>query len=171
MTEPLRLLLRHADAGDRQAWTGPDGRRVLSDLGRVQAQQLVARLGGLPIRRVLSSPAARCLQTVGPLARALGLKVETSPLVRIGGDPVVLARYLRRADTRGTLVCTHRETVLALFAQYACAGLRYIDGITHMPMAASWALYGGETGLPRVRYLRPDMRYRGSPERREPSIA
>src|SRR5438874_1809614 len=97
MTEPLRLLLRHADAGDRQAWTGPDGRRVLSDLGRVQAQQLVARLGGLPIRRVLSSPAARCLQTVGPLARALGLKVETSPLVRIGGDPVVLARYLRRA--------------------------------------------------------------------------
>ena len=40
-----------------------------------------------------------------------------------------------------------------------------------MPMAASWALYGGETGLPRVRYLRPDMRYRGSPERREPSIA
>jgi len=56
MTEPLRLPLRHADAGDRQAWAGP--------------------------------------------------------LVRIGGDPVALARYLR-----------------------------------------------------------PDMRYRGSPERREPSIA
>src|SRR5439155_26388084 len=136
MTEPLRLLLRHADAGDRQAGTGPDGRRGLSDLGRVQAQQLVARLGGLPIRRVLSSPAARCLQTVGPLARALGLKVETSPLVRIGGDPVVLARYLRRADTRGPLVGPPREPLLGLVAQYACAGVRYVGGITPIPMAA-----------------------------------
>ena len=40
----LLHLLRHADAGDPEAWTGPDAARPLSDKGRAQAERLGAFL-------------------------------------------------------------------------------------------------------------------------------
>ncbi len=153
---PVRLLVRHADAGSRRMWTGRDGWRQLSPRGREQALDLVTRLDGTPIRHVLSSPSLRCRQTVTPIARKLGVRVESCPLLRVDAEPGALARYLRRPETRYALLCTHRETLLALFALYAAGGPRYIDGIVPMDMAATWVLRGGEDGPPRVRYLRPD---------------
>ncbi|MFN2582854.1 MAG: hypothetical protein ABR498_08965 [Candidatus Dormibacteria bacterium] len=44
-------LIRHADAGDREQWSGPDELRPLSDKGRRQARDLVALLGGDTVDR------------------------------------------------------------------------------------------------------------------------
>jgi len=161
--DPIRLLMRHADAGDRHAWAGPDGWRPLSDRGRTQALDVVDRLAGLPVLRVLSSPSLRCRQTVAPVAGELSLEIETCRLLRVDAEPVALARYLLRPDTRGALLCTHRETLLGLFGWYAAAGPRYIDGIVHMETAAAWVLHGGEDSLLRVRYLRTDVHHAGLP--------
>jgi broad specificity phosphatase PhoE len=38
------LLVRHASAGDRDEWDGPDGARPLDERGRAQAAALVAAL-------------------------------------------------------------------------------------------------------------------------------
>jgi broad specificity phosphatase PhoE len=70
------LLIRHASAGDRNAWQGDDRRRPLDKKGRKQAQRLVEALADHEIDRVLSSPYDRCVQTVEPLARARGLEIE-----------------------------------------------------------------------------------------------
>ncbi|MBI2825787.1 MAG: histidine phosphatase family protein [Planctomycetia bacterium] len=51
----------------------------LSPLGRRQAEALAATLGGRPMAAVYSSPLARAVQTAEPVARALGLSVETDP--------------------------------------------------------------------------------------------
>ena len=70
------LLVRHAQAGRRDRWTGPDDERPLDEKGRSQAQALA---GLLPLWRpaaVRSAPALRCLQTVSPLAEHLGLSVH-----------------------------------------------------------------------------------------------
>jgi len=155
-TEPVRLLVRHADAGSRRTWAGRDSWRHLSVRGREQALHLVTRLQEVPVRRLLSAPSQRCRRTIAPLARALSLDIEICPLLRIDAEPAALARYLRRPETRNALLCTHRETLLALFTLYAATGSRYIDGIAPMDMAAAWALHGGEDGPPRIRYLRPD---------------
>ena len=40
--------------------------------GRQQAEELVRRLEGLPIRAIVRSPLLRCERTVAPLAAALG---------------------------------------------------------------------------------------------------
>jgi len=69
-------LVRHAHAGDRSRWNGDDAERPLSARGRDQADAVAQALRGAPIVRVLSSPALRCQQTVGPLAHLLGLEVE-----------------------------------------------------------------------------------------------
>jgi phosphohistidine phosphatase SixA len=70
------LLVRHARAGDREEWIGDDRRRPLDDRGRAQAAALPELLAAYPIERILSSPADRCVQTVGPLASARGLEIE-----------------------------------------------------------------------------------------------
>ena len=70
-------LVRHADAGSRMAWVGNDFERPLDDHGRMQAEAIGAALASRPVRRILSSPYVRCVDTVVPLGRALGLPVET----------------------------------------------------------------------------------------------
>src|SRR4029450_1646377 len=81
---PVVYLVRHAHAGTKATWPGPDLARPLSAQGRKEAPGLIAQLGAEPLGRILSSPAKRCLQTVQPLAERLG--------------PPVWARVLRRAE-------------------------------------------------------------------------
>jgi len=70
------FLVRHAKAGSRSGWVGPDEARPLSKGGRDQAESLMRTLAERPIRRILSSPYRRCVETVQPLATKLGLRVE-----------------------------------------------------------------------------------------------
>jgi 2,3-bisphosphoglycerate-dependent phosphoglycerate mutase len=51
----------------------------LSPLGLRQARATADALAGQPISAVYASPLPRALQTAEPLARALGLQVETDP--------------------------------------------------------------------------------------------
>jgi len=69
------ILVRHASAGDRAAWEGDDLQRPLDERGRGQAEELVARLAPFRVDTIYSSPALRCIETVEPLASALGLPV------------------------------------------------------------------------------------------------
>ncbi|MGC2129716.1 MAG: histidine phosphatase family protein [Candidatus Aquilonibacter sp.] len=56
----------------------------LTDTGVAQARALARALSRQEIRRVASSPLARCIDTARPLAEALGLTVETdSELIEI----------------------------------------------------------------------------------------
>jgi 8-oxo-dGTP diphosphatase len=72
-------LVRHAPAGDRYDWKGPDHERPLSKKGHRVAEALAEALSAEPIERILSSPAVRCVQTVEPLAARLGLEIESLP--------------------------------------------------------------------------------------------
>ena len=80
-------LIRHAKAGDRDAWEQPDVLRPLSRSGERQAEAIADLFGDEPIARVHSSPAVRCVQTVHPLAVRLGLLVREEELLQEGGGP------------------------------------------------------------------------------------
>ncbi|MCW2966202.1 MAG: hypothetical protein JWO17_3454 [Actinomycetia bacterium] len=101
------LLVRHASAGDRDAWEGDDRERPLDERGRKQAEDLVERLELYPIEAILSSPARRCVETVEPLARSRGLEIEHRPELseeRQGAEGVALVRSLAGRDV---VVCGH----------------------------------------------------------------
>jgi probable phosphomutase (TIGR03848 family) len=51
----------------------------LDDAGRAQAEQVVARLAGVPLAGLVSSPLVRCTQTVAPLAADRGLTPVVEP--------------------------------------------------------------------------------------------
>jgi probable phosphomutase (TIGR03848 family) len=69
------ILLRHGRSTSNTAHTlaGRTEGVDLDDKGREQAQALVERLAGMPIRAIVRSPLLRCRRTVEPLAAALGL--------------------------------------------------------------------------------------------------
>jgi phosphohistidine phosphatase SixA len=101
------LLVRHASAGDRAAWEGDDRDRPLDERGRRDASELVARLESLRIEAILTSPYRRCLETVGPLARARLLEVDVRKELgeeRQGDEGIALVRSLAGRDV---VVCGH----------------------------------------------------------------
>jgi phosphohistidine phosphatase len=76
-------LLRHADAGDPEAWTGDDDARPLSNKGIRQAERLgrhLARVGFEP-DAVVTSPLLRARQTADIVAAALGAVVSVDDRV------------------------------------------------------------------------------------------
>jgi 8-oxo-dGTP pyrophosphatase MutT (NUDIX family) len=128
------LLVRHARAGTRQDWSGPDGARPLDAAGQAQAAELAAllRLWG-PVRAV-SAPPLRCTTTLAPL----GLPVEVDPLLGDDadpGDPLGAAqRLLDRADPERPLVaCSQGRTLPAVLAALGA-------GDRHTVKGAGWVL-------------------------------
>jgi len=77
--DALVLLVRHASAGDRAVWAGPDELRPLDQEGIGQAARLAEVLPLFGPRRIVSSDQVRCGQTVQPLAHRLGVDNETEP--------------------------------------------------------------------------------------------
>jgi 8-oxo-dGTP diphosphatase len=132
-------LVRHAHAGSKGKWEGPDLARPLSAQGRGEALGLLQQLGHLPLGRVLSSPAERCLQTVQPLAARLGRLVEPSEALGVDGTgPGVLALLTDPALARAVL-CTHGEVIGEVFDELRLAGIELSDP-PQWPKGSTWIL-------------------------------
>jgi phosphohistidine phosphatase SixA len=101
------VLLRHASAGDRDHWDGPDRLRPLDARGRRESAELAELLRPLGLRRVVSSPYARCVQTVEPLAAALGVPVERDDRLAEGAGRAAIALL----EEEGVVSCTHGDVV------------------------------------------------------------
>ncbi|WP_422770913.1 NUDIX hydrolase [Plantactinospora sp. WMMC1484] len=69
-------IVRHARAGKRGTWSGPDTARPLDATGRAQARDLAGLLAPLRPGRLLSATPRRCVQTLQALAELLDLPVE-----------------------------------------------------------------------------------------------
>ncbi|GAA4580739.1 NUDIX hydrolase [Micromonospora coerulea] len=70
------LLVRHAHAGKRGTWSGPDTGRPLDATGWAQAQALAELVALVRPARLLSASARRCVQTLDPAAALLDLPIE-----------------------------------------------------------------------------------------------
>jgi 8-oxo-dGTP diphosphatase len=122
-TAPL-LVLRHAEAVKRAAWaaTGAVGSdrdmaRPLTPTGLVQSDTVAKVLAAYGVQRVLSSPARRCRQTVGPYAALGGVAVEQVYELSEEGwvhDADATASFVRGLLPEvsvPTAICTHRPVI------------------------------------------------------------
>jgi len=135
----VRYLVRHAHAGSKGKWAGPDQARPLSAQGRAETLGLIQQLGDLSLGRVLSSPAERCLQTVQPLAGRLGRLVEQSEALGVDGTgPGVLELLIDPALDRAVL-CTHGEVIGKVFDELQLAGIELSDP-PRWPKGSTWIL-------------------------------
>jgi len=132
-------VIRHAKAGIRAAWSGPDEERPLTRRGRKQARRLVERFQGLDIQRILSSPFVRCMQTVEPLAEARGLPVEVAAELREGASVDELLRGLATLDDRPTVVCGHGTEIRSMIDRLEAGGAT-IEGARGIAKGSVWVL-------------------------------
>lgn len=117
------FLLRHAAAGDRLKWEGIDAIRPLTKKGRRQAASIANYLEGAGIERVYTSPYTRCVQTVEPLAEAIGAKVIEHDALAEGPD--IDAAYALCDELVGfnAVLCSHGDVIPAVINRMMWAGL------------------------------------------------
>jgi phosphohistidine phosphatase SixA len=108
------LLMRHASAGERLESPVEDRARKLDRIGRADARMLPAALAAHAIDRIVSSPHARCVQTVAALARRHGVEVECREELAPGASRTDVVALLAELP-ESALVCTHREVFDRVF--------------------------------------------------------
>ena len=89
-------FLRHADAGDPEAWTGSDDVRPLSGKGEKQSRRLgrfLAEMGFAP-GAIITSPKARARQTAEIVADVLGVEIAIDDRLAGGLDVVAIEAIL-----------------------------------------------------------------------------
>lgn len=88
-------IVRHAKAGKRSEWHGPDELRPLSDKGWEQAQAIADKLVELKPSALISSPAVRCMQTLEPLSKATKIEVFADKRLFEHGDVAKMLELLK----------------------------------------------------------------------------
>lgn len=120
------IALRHAKALPRSEWDGPDAARPLTERGRRQAKAIVGPLRAFGVRKLVTSDAVRCVQTVAPLAKALDRKpVKTEKISQDAWEDCtsdlrsVVGRRIRSG--KPAVLCSHGPVLPGLLAEIALA--------------------------------------------------
>lgn len=157
------FLVRHAVAVGRSQWDGHDALRPLTKRGERQAQALVDLLadGGADVRRILSSPAVRCRDTVAPLAAKLGLDLGVVDTLAEGArakDALALVQELGAgapsAGPGDAVLCAHGDLVPELVRRLAREGMAW-DGNLRFAKGSTWVLDFAGDRCVEGRYVEP----------------
>ncbi|GAA2904710.1 putative hydrolase MutT/NUDIX [Actinoplanes cyaneus] len=105
-------LVRHAHAGERKTWSGPDNLRPISAKGSEQSERVVERLATFRPHRLIAATPLRCTQTLQPLARATRLPVVVDNAFAEPETPEALPGKLAAARARLAEVRTAGRVVI-----------------------------------------------------------
>lgn len=150
-------VVRHAHAGQRSAWTGDDRLRPLSDRGATQALGIAAALAPDHPRRVVSSPARRCVQTVQPLAEKAGTEVLVDDRLFEGAAPGEVRSLLDEIADDQVVVCSHGDVIPILLDLLVDDGLVPERDLVWQK-ASVWIAERSDGAWGRGRYLPPPDR-------------
>lgn len=120
------VVLRHAKAVGRSEWEKSDASRPLTERGRTQASAIVAPLRAFGIRKIITSDAVRCVQTITPLADALDRKpVQTERISQDAWEEgrsdarAVIGKRVRAG--KPALLCSHGPLLPDILTELALA--------------------------------------------------
>ncbi len=120
------IALRHAKAVPREEWKGKDAARPLAPRGRKQATSIVGPLMAFGVRRIVSSPATRCVKTVAPLSAAIGREIDATKLISQDAwedgrsDPrTVIGQRVR--SRKPAVLCSHGPVLPDILSELALA--------------------------------------------------
>jgi 8-oxo-dGTP diphosphatase len=147
-------VVRHADAGHRSEWDGPDRERPLSTRGWRQARGIGDALGDDRPNRLLASPYTRCVQTLEPLAEQLGLTVEPDPRLAEGSGATGALELADELAGTPAVLCSHGDVIPDLLEALVDRGVKLRDE-PRWQKASTWVLSGDGSRLAKGRYLPP----------------
>lgn len=149
------FLVRHARAGERGAWKGDDLHRPLDKRGQAQADALVALLAPFEPTQILSSPSRRCVDTVAPLAKHLGLKVRETDALAEGNSKEAIRLVRSLVDDSSTVICSHGDVVPDVLSTLAADGMEGWIGHEQCQKGSVWAIETKRRRARSARYFPP----------------
>jgi 8-oxo-dGTP diphosphatase len=153
-SEPV-FLVRHARAGDRAKWEGPDELRPLTPRGRRQAEALVALFADTSFAALVSSPYVRCVETLEPLARALGLPVQEHEALAEDAPADAALGLIRAVAALGPVaLSTHGDVQELVVTSLAAAGVP-LEGGLQFQKGSTWVLEARRGEIAAGRYIAP----------------
>ncbi|MGH7291162.1 MAG: histidine phosphatase family protein, partial [Myxococcota bacterium] len=157
------FLVRHAKAQRRLGWETADGMRPLTPAGQDQAMGLVERFDGVPLARVLSSPALRCRQTAEPIAARFGLQVEVDARLAEGASLSGALSLVRSLGGEPALLSCHGDLIPEVVEKLVPGALA-LEGGAGCPKGSTWLLQDGPRVRARAAYLPPPRAGASNPD-------
>ena len=144
-------VVRHANAGEREDWAGDDSLRPLTEKGWRQAGAVAELLSGIGVRRLVSSSYLRCVQTLEPASRALGLSIEQSEALVEGAGAAIMA--LLEGAVEPFAACTHGDVLAEMHHHLHALRLTHRDQPT--AKGAAWLIDVDNGRLVAATYVEP----------------
>lgn len=136
-------ILRHAQADQAAHGTSEDHLRPLTSFGDTQAETLAPMLACFGAKRIYASTAARCVQTVEPLAELVEQRIREKRSLSQdnwdAGDTSAMRKLMGKLVTkrRSTVICSHRPVLPAIARELTLATGSlpgaYLDEATSLP--------------------------------------
>jgi 8-oxo-dGTP pyrophosphatase MutT (NUDIX family)/phosphohistidine phosphatase SixA len=128
------ITLRHAKTVPGESWDGPDATRPLLQRGADQAASIAQGLAAYQPQRIFTSTAARCIATIGPVARLTAVKVKQTEGLSQDAHELGEARVheivtKRLARRQSVILCTHGPVLPDVIDEIA--------HLTHTPITSA----------------------------------
>jgi 8-oxo-dGTP diphosphatase len=127
---------------------------------------LVERFDGVPLARVLSSPALRCRQTAEPIAARFGLSVEADARLAEGASLSGALSLVRSLGSEPALLSCHGDLIPEIVEKLVPGALA-LEGGAGCPKGSTWLLQDGPRSRARASYLPPPRAGASNPEQDE----
>ncbi len=149
--------LRHGKTEPPGTWDGADATRPLTKRGRLQAESVASGIAAYGPRKLISSTAVRCLQTIQPTAELLGLQVTEKAAVsqdgwEIGEADVQAVVAKRIAKGKTAVLCSHGPVLPEIIRQLAYQTNTPLDA----PLRSSGELATGDYTVVHLSQGRPE---------------
>jgi 8-oxo-(d)GTP phosphatase len=145
------ILLRHAKAVHKASWKHADSRRPLDDSGRADAKALAElldcfapRSGFAPRARLITSPAARCVETLRPFAELSGAQLQEEPALYVHHH----LSATDAADSRLTVAALVSQAIAAAEPVILCAHRENLPDLQAAALAALGIVQPGSDAAP-----------------------
>ena len=147
-------LVRHASAGRRATSDPDDWKRPLDKAGKRQTRALRDLLMAHPITRIGSSNYTRCVETVKPFAKRLGIPVEMEAALVEGAHPHRIVTLIHDLQEESAVLCSHGDVVGGLVGHLFAEGVP-MDGPHTWEKGSVWELRTVSGRVVSGRYVAP----------------
>jgi 8-oxo-dGTP diphosphatase len=132
------FLVRHAKAGKRSQWDDDDSLRPLVAEGVRQSEVIAEAIAPLHPTALFSSPFLRCVQTLEPLGKAVGLPIVAHQLLAEGVDFIGTVEWMHTlAD--GAVMCSHGDVIPEVIDALERRGME-VSGFRESRKGSVWVL-------------------------------
>ena len=147
-------LVRHAHAGKKAQWQGPDQARPLSAQGRKEALGLLDQLRDLPSAACCPARPSAASRPSSRWPDKLGQPIELREALGVHGTTAEVLELVTSRALDEAVLCTHGELIRGVFDRLQSVGIE-LSSPPRWPKGSTWVVRRDSWGRWKGTYLEP----------------